>query len=99
MDKLDQIERKWVNAPLQQLIAPGLRWPELLWSGDMRRIGGDIVLNKRFDPVTAKLALFKGRSNDDIGMVAFIGPTFCINPSACLPRTLHVVVDIAPEIQ
>lgn len=76
-------------------MAPGLRWPELLWSGDMRRIGGDIVLNKRVDP--AILALFNGRSNDDIGMVAFIGPTFCINPSDCLPRTLHVVVDIAPK--
>lgn len=63
----------------------------------MSRIGGDIVLYKRVDPVFAILALFKGRSNDDIGMVAFIGPTFCINPSDCLPRTLHVVVDIAPK--
>lgn len=62
----------------------------------MSRIGGDIVLYKRVDPVFAILALFKGRSNDDIGMVAFMGPTFCINPSDCLPRTLHVVVDIAP---
>lgn len=78
-------------------MAPGLRWPELLWSGEMSRIGGDIVLNSRFEfDVAVSPALFSGRSNDDIGIVAFIGPTFCINPSDCLPRTLHVVVDIAP---
>lgn len=74
-------------------MAPGLRWPEL--SGEMSRIGGDIVLNNRFEfDVAVRPA--HGRSNDDIGIVAFIGPTFCINPSDCLPRTLHVVVDIAP---
>lgn len=76
---------------------PGLRWPDVLWSGEMRRIGGDIVLNRRFELFAVKPALFNGRSNDDIGIVAFIGPTFCINPSDCLPRTLHVVVDIAPK--
>lgn len=77
-------------------MAPGLRCPEVLWSGEMRRIGGDIVLNSRFELVIVKPTLFNGRNNDDIGMVARIGPTFCINPSDCLPRTLHVVVDIAP---
>lgn len=77
-------------------MAPGLRCPEVLWSGEMSRIGGDIVLNSRFELVIVKPALLSGRNNDDIGIVAFIGPTFCINPSDCLPRTLHVVVDIAP---
>lgn len=41
------------------------------------------------------VTLFNGRSNDDIGIVAFIGPTFCSMPSDCLPRTLHVVADIS----
>lgn len=76
-------------------MAPGLRWPDALWSGEISRIGGDIVLNNRVEFVIAKPVLFNGRSKDDIGMVAFMGPTFCINPSDCLPRTLHVVVDIA----
>lgn len=74
----------------------------------MRRIGGDMALYKfklfagpvdvvRPLPVAEALLLqFSGLSNDDIGMVAFIGPTFCmIPPSDGLPRTLHVVVDIS----
>lgn len=66
----------------------------------MRRIGGDIVLYALPELLlllfVVNPTLFNGLNNDDIGMVAFIGPTFCNKPSDCLPRTLQAVVDI-PE--
>lgn len=69
----------------------------------MRRIGGDIVLYalKLLELLLFDVnpALFNGRStNDDIGIVAFIGPTFCNKPSDCLPRTLQAVVNIPETI-
>lgn len=85
----------------------GLRWPQLWWSGEMCRIGGDNAANKLvlmafglapslLRPPTPPPPLpLSGRKNDDIGIVALMGPLFDAVPSDGLLRTLYALVDIA----